>query len=75
MVVIPDAAHPEVSRLLYPAEMFQLQGWVENDLDLSGLSVNQATVLAGNMISVPCIGAILASVLAAVDLNKGRAFF
>lgn len=57
-------------RLLTPVTMFEIMGWPKEKLNLNGLSVHDARILVGQMMAVPCVGAVLAAVLSAVPLRK-----
>ena len=57
-------------RLLTPVTMFEIMGWPKEKLNLNGLSVHDARILVGQMMAVPCVGAVLAAVLTAVPLRE-----
>ena len=58
---------------LSPQQSFQLQGWpVEHLVIPPELNKTDLRTLVGNMISVPAIGAVLASVLAAVNFRPSQ---
>ena len=71
IVVIPEDK-VEKAFVLNSVELFQLQGWPVGALSLPPImSRHDAAVLAGNMMAVPAIGAVLHAVLAAVELGEG----
>ena len=59
------------ARHLSAIDYFSLQGW-PGDLELEGLSFNNVKDLAGNMITMPCMNAVLAAVMFSVRLDLRR---
>ena len=63
------------AKVLNPAEYFQLQGWGKKLIKFTETSESNAIALAGNMITIPVIGAILATILGNLKLDVNRKYY
>ena len=61
--------HLGEKRFLVAGELFKMQGW-SGALDLTSVPAGAWRTLTGNMMSLPCVGAVMASAISSVNLSS-----